>query len=256
MKPLLRKSQSEFDDFLPSLREDSDRWHMIAISFNENCPLPYDEIIAKLVDVYNGVPGVVYDQGYFRVVCLIKLHKSENPIDVKMNLTYTLPSKGLCASIQTLTPHMLQVLQRRFLSAHEGTGDLYEKRHAREASRVLVVDDDMMINMTVKRILSENYTVRSVSDPTHAVEVYKDFNPDAVLLDIHMPQKSGLDLIHDIFECDFHAYVVMLTADREQKSVLTAIERGATGYVIKPIEKEKVYGYLSKCITFSKEAAA
>jgi DNA-binding NarL/FixJ family response regulator len=62
--------------------------------------------------------------------------------------------------------------------------------------------------------------------------------PDAVLLDVRMPDKNGIEALKDILAADPRAKVVMLTTSDTEEDVFRAIEEGAMGYVIKdsPVE--------------------
>ena len=71
-----------------------------------------------------------------------------------------------------------------------------------------------------------------------------------VHLDIHIPPRMGLDIVPELIESDFDAFVIMLSSDSHKENVLLALERGAIGFLGKPPKKEKVLNYLNQCATF------
>ena len=69
--------------------------------------------------------------------------------------------------------------------------------------------------------------------------VFKSQNPHSVaLLDVRMPDRGGIDVLHDLLAADPNARVVMLTTSDVEEDVFRAIEDGAMGYVMKesPVE--------------------
>lgn len=71
---------------------------------------------------------------------------------------------------------------------------------------------------------------------------------DIVLLDIGLPDKSGMDLIHEINEIDSSLPIIMVTDDTELDTAIEAIRRGAYDYVVKPIDFEPFWLRIEKAI--------
>ena len=253
MKPLAKGNQNEFDSFLSTIQEDFDKWYIISFSIKDNYDLPYDELIAKVSDEYTGMQGIIYHQGCLRVICIAKLGNLDLAARAKANIAKVLPSDGLFISIQKLTQDSLSDLQTNYMRPDEDPDCLYDQRFLRDGGKALVVDDDPMMRMTMRKVLSQRCEVVDVSESDEVVDAYKANNPDVVFLDIHMPGKSGLQILQDIFKIDLNAYIVMVSADRGQDQVIDAIQKGCAGYIAKPIQKEKVYAYLKKCVTISND---
>ncbi len=118
--------------------------------------------------------------------------------------------------------------------------------------RVLVVDDSTVMRKIVTQILrSEAFEIVSeASNGEEGVEMYNEYKPHLVTMDINMPIMDGLTALKKILSIDPAARVVMLTSESEQKMVLEAIQSGAKNYVVKPPDRaillEKVKASLGK----------
>lgn len=80
-----------------------------------------------------------------------------------------------------------------------------------------------------------------------ALEMITDLKPDIILLDISMPQLSGLRVLENIAAMDSEKkpQVVMLTGMRMSDMIQTSMELGAVGYIEKPFEMEQIISLLS-----------
>ena len=115
--------------------------------------------------------------------------------------------------------------------------------------QILVVDDDVDIAEVLKRLLTQwSYRVQTANNGAQAREALKELSPDLVLLDVGLPDVSGLDLLVDIREARPMASVIMMTADGTTRSAVTAMKRGAEDYLNKPIDFEELKVVLEKAI--------
>src|SRR5215218_8378270 len=120
--------------------------------------------------------------------------------------------------------------------------------------RVLLVDDEPDIILTLKIVLEENgFKVDSFTDPLSALENYKEYDGmyDMVILDIRMPQMNGFELYRQIKKIDDKAKVCFLTAgemDYEQfrKELIPALDNNC--YIQKPIETEMLIRRLNRIL--------
>jgi two-component system chemotaxis response regulator CheY len=130
-----------------------------------------------------------------------------------------------------------------------GNSTSFQERLQRAQNVFLAVDDDNLIRRLAAKILGQHGIVIEVADGSNVMDKYVEHNPDMVLLDIHMPGKSGLDVIDDIMDFDRDAFVVMCSADSVADNVTTAMQKGAVGFISKPLKKDKINDYLNRCIT-------
>ncbi len=116
-------------------------------------------------------------------------------------------------------------------------------------AKVLLVDDAAFMRMRCARLLQEEgHDVVEAANGREAVEMYQTCRPDAVLMDITMPEMDGLEALRAIKELDPHAKVAMLTAMGQQAIVIEAIKSGARDFVVKPFERERVLAAVSKLV--------
>jgi two-component system NarL family response regulator len=109
--------------------------------------------------------------------------------------------------------------------------------------RVLLVEDDVLLGTLLQELLSRQPDVRLVGTATSAEEalaVAGAEHPDLVLLDIGLPDRSGLELLVDLVEASPTARVLMLTLADDMESVLTAFRCGAIGYIPKRLAMQSL----------------
>lgn len=111
-------------------------------------------------------------------------------------------------------------------------------------SRILVVDDTEANLLLLEAILEDlGYTeVVTMSDPHRAVATCTAYDPDLLLLDLHMPGMSGLDVIAAVRERKSETYlpILMLTADISSEAKVRALSTGANDFLTKPFDRTEV----------------
>ena len=114
---------------------------------------------------------------------------------------------------------------------------------------VLIVDDSAFMRMRcVATVKEEGHDTLEAADGNEAVEVYKQQQPNAVLLDITMPNMDGLEALRQIMAFDSKAKVAMVTAMGQQGMVMEAMKAGARDFVVKPFEPDRVQATLQKLL--------
>lgn len=116
-------------------------------------------------------------------------------------------------------------------------------------AKILVVDDAAFMRLRATKLLAEaGHTVFEAENGHQAVEAYARERPDAVLMDITMPEMDGLEALDAIRLADPAAKVVMLTAMGQQSIVMDAIKRGARDFIVKPFAPDRVLAAVVKLI--------
>jgi response regulator of citrate/malate metabolism len=110
--------------------------------------------------------------------------------------------------------------------------------------RVLVVDDDFMVARVHSSVVSRQpgfQVVGVVHSAAAALEAVRTTHPDLVLLDIYLPDRSGLDVLRGLRELAPGAVdVIVISAARDVESVRRALHGGVFNYLVKPFEIESL----------------
>jgi DNA-binding NarL/FixJ family response regulator len=108
-------------------------------------------------------------------------------------------------------------------------------------TRVMVVDDHPMWREGVARDLTEAgyQIVAAVGDGAQAVRVGTSLRPDVVVLDLQLPDLSGVEVITKLVATDAPIRILVLSASGEHQDVLDAVKAGATGYLLKSAGREE-----------------
>lgn len=105
-----------------------------------------------------------------------------------------------------------------------------------QAPRVLVVDDERHIRELLEIGLGdEGYEVRSAPDGQVGLQLCREWNPDAIVLDVMLPKIDGIALL-PMFRKLTEAPILMLSAKGDVTDKVTGLSRGADDYVAKPFE--------------------
>lgn len=103
-------------------------------------------------------------------------------------------------------------------------------------SKVLIIDDEIEFASTLcQRLKLRGIAVVDVHSGTEGLQSLAQMNPGIVILDLKMPDMSGLDVLDKIKEHDPSIEVIMLTGHGSTASGVEAKEKGAFDYIMKPI---------------------
>jgi diguanylate cyclase (GGDEF)-like protein len=108
-----------------------------------------------------------------------------------------------------------------------------------ETTKVLVVDDDPATRDIIRLSLCPlGYQISEAATGTEGLEKVIIENPDIIVLDVMLPEKSGLDVCHYLKESSITAHlpIIMLTAKQDLADKLTGLDTGADDYIIKPFD--------------------
>jgi DNA-binding NarL/FixJ family response regulator len=111
-----------------------------------------------------------------------------------------------------------------------------------EPLRVMVVDDHPMWRDAVERdLVAAGLDVVAVAATgTEAVNRFRAARPAVVVLDLQIPEPSGVEVTREVLATDPSARVLILSASGEQADVLAAVKAGATGYLVKSASAEEL----------------
>jgi two-component system chemotaxis response regulator CheY len=108
--------------------------------------------------------------------------------------------------------------------------------------RMLLVDDAAFMRMKLKQVLTElgHEVIGEGANGAEGVAQYAKLKPDAVTMDITMPEMDGIEALKQIRAMDPNAVVIMVSAMGQQGIVLDAVKAGAKDFIVKPFDPERV----------------
>jgi putative two-component system response regulator len=111
-------------------------------------------------------------------------------------------------------------------------------------ARVLIVDDEPANILLLEEFLSDTTTeIRGLTDSTQVEHVFKEFEPDIVLLDLHMPVVDGQEVLRRLRgarESLGYLPVIVLTGDTARVARNSALLLGANDFLLKPLDRTEV----------------
>lgn len=113
---------------------------------------------------------------------------------------------------------------------------------------ILIVDDSNAIRTKLSRFVTElgHKVVGQAATGKEAIEEYEKKKPELVTMDIVMPEMDGLTALAEILKKYPGARIVMVTSAATKTNMIEAKEKGAVGFVVKPLVKENVAEALLK----------
>jgi DNA-binding NtrC family response regulator len=112
---------------------------------------------------------------------------------------------------------------------------------AKQPYVIVVLEDDPLVNSTVKSVLEESYTeVHVFSDAKEAIETIDDLRPDLLLLDIFLGHYNGLEILQELRDNGHQVPVIMMTAFSDIRMAVRAMRLGAEDFIVKPLDLEQL----------------
>jgi len=108
------------------------------------------------------------------------------------------------------------------------------------SARVLVVDDEAQLRLAVKRSLEgHGYKVREADDGASALHAHDAFKPDVVLLDLVLPDMSGVDVCAQLRRL-YDTPIIVLSVVGDAQTKVSALDAGADDYLTKPFGMDEL----------------
>src|SRR5262244_1124014 len=106
---------------------------------------------------------------------------------------------------------------------------------------IFVVDDDPAVRETLSMVLSAGgYDVICFADGAALLAVARNRIPAAILLDVHIPGKSGLDILKELHGEDYPAPIFMISGQGDIAMAVSAIKSGAIDFIEKPFRGNEI----------------
>lgn len=110
-----------------------------------------------------------------------------------------------------------------------------------ERATILLIDDHPMLRTGVKQLISmapDIQVIGEASNGEQGIELAESLDPDLILLDLNMPGMNGLETLDKLREKSLSGRVVVFSVSNHEEDVVTALKRGADGYLLKDMEPE------------------
>lgn len=107
-------------------------------------------------------------------------------------------------------------------------------------AKILIIEDDPRIQDLVGATLSLNdYSYQFASSAREGIQLFHANNPDVVLLDLGLPDKDGVEVVHKIRE-ESNAPIIVVSARSEMMDKIAALDAGADDYLTKPFDPDEL----------------
>ncbi len=111
---------------------------------------------------------------------------------------------------------------------------------------ILIVDDTALYRNLLGNVLDKDYQVIFAIDGAQTLEKCAVRAPDIIFLDDGLPDSKGHEIIHLILEMLPKTAIIMVTGNREAKTIKKSLEHGALGYILKPFSKAQIEESINK----------
>src|ERR1700760_571748 len=117
-------------------------------------------------------------------------------------------------------------------------------------AHLLVIDDDAVSvpGQVRKAFPAPTYRVSVAESGSHGVEHVRRSAPDVVLLDLHLPDRPGLDVYRSIRAIDARIPVIFITAAKTSTGAIEAVKHGAFDYLHKPLDVERLQSVVNDAL--------
>jgi DNA-binding NtrC family response regulator len=115
--------------------------------------------------------------------------------------------------------------------------------------KILIIDDEETIREVFSALLKEkDYSVELAETGKQGIEIARIFNPDIILLDMNLPDISGMEVLSCVKESKIPAVVIIITAYGTIKNAVEATRLGAYDYLQKPVDNDELLLVVSRAL--------
>ncbi|PMC40673.1 diguanylate cyclase [Bacillus sp. UMB0899] len=144
---------------------------------------------------------------------------------------------------EDLQSFLLPLISIIYYEEYSNIDEIIERKSEYEDKKlILLIDDDTALLMYLKEKLEENdWIVIAVADPDRAINSYYDLNPSCVIIDIHMKDKNGLDVLLQLKEKMKQQFIptIMISNDQSKELRIKSYKLGTDDFIHKPIDIEE-----------------
>ena len=144
---------------------------------------------------------------------------------------------------EELQTFLLPLISVIYYEEYSNIDEIIERKSEFEDKKlILLIDDDTALLMYIKDKLEKNdWIVIAVADPDRAINSYYDLNPDCVIIDIHMKDKNGFDVLVQLKEKMKQQFIptIMISIDQSREIRMKSYKLGTDDFIHKPLDIEE-----------------
>jgi two-component system nitrate/nitrite response regulator NarL len=116
--------------------------------------------------------------------------------------------------------------------------------------KVLLIDDHALFRIGLRELLERRGidVIEAVGDCFEGIELVSKLMPDVVLLDMRMPQLTGIQVLQRLRTSGLNMPISMLTTSRDEADVVNSLQHGAQGYLLKDMEPDDLINALNNIV--------
>ncbi|ATG15122.1 two-component system response regulator NarL [Providencia alcalifaciens] len=112
-----------------------------------------------------------------------------------------------------------------------------------EKSTILLIDDHPMLRNGVKQLISLEPSLQVIGeagDGKTGIQIAEEQDPDLILLDLNMPGMNGFETLDELRKRELSGRIILFTVSNYSDDLISALKRGADGYLLKDMEPEEL----------------
>lgn len=124
-----------------------------------------------------------------------------------------------------------------------------------EKSTILLIDDHPMLRNGVKQLISLEpslLVIGEAGDGATGIKIAEEQDPDLILLDLNMPGMNGFETLDELRKRELSGRIILFTVSNYGEDLVSALKRGADGYLLKDMEPEELIVALKEAATVAK----
>ncbi len=250
MKIITSANRNLFTSQIELIKENLQDWLSVEVQILETAKhitssTAIAEMIRSICGTYDGFAIICNES---QVLLLMNWGRDNDPKKLVNLVQAGLPPNSCETKFSPLTPEGLRRMVLTIAPPDMSNG-YYAVRARRKENIFLIADDDTFMRALVKAGLEGEGIHVEVGDGSRVMEAYERYNPDVVLLDIHLPGMSGQMVLNQIKSVDPTAHVIMLSGDSSPENVKWTHQHGARGFLVKPFSRMRLIEYIRTCPT-------
>jgi len=114
--------------------------------------------------------------------------------------------------------------------------------------KILVIDDEPGIHKSLELLLTPDFSIYTALSGTEGLRIASAISPDLILLDLVMPQMSGMEVLRKLKQTGNDTPIIIFTAHGSVNTAVQVIKLGAVDYIEKPFDAHRLKQTIGECL--------